>query len=90
MAPPLFRLKSYQQNTLAALRRYLMKCVESNDAATAFYALTGRPYIAPPSLPDLPYICLRIPTGGGKTLLAAHSIRLVTDDYLRTDTPTVL
>ena len=90
MAPPLFRLKSYQQNTLAALRRYLMKCVEFNDAATAFYALTGRPYIAPPSLPDLPYICLRIPTGGGKTLLAAHSIRLVTDDYLRTDTPTVL
>ena len=43
-----------------------------------------------PGLPGLPYVCLRIPTGGGKTILAAHSISAAADSFLRTDAPTVL
>ena len=42
MSLPVFCLKSYQIQTLAALRKYLEKTVELNDADTAFYALTRR------------------------------------------------
>ena len=64
--------------------------MELNDADTAFYAMTKRPFVPPPNLDGLPYVCLRIPTGGGKTILAAHSISVAADSYLRSDTPTVL
>src|SRR5690606_11250840 len=87
---PLFTLKDYQLQTLAALRRFLEKTVELNDADTAFYAVTKRPFTSLPNLPGLPYVCLRIPTGGGKTILAAHSIGVAADSFLRTDAPTVL
>lgn len=90
MAAPLFQLKSYQREALASLRTFLQKAVELNDADTAFYALTKRPFVQPPSLPGLPYVCLRVPTGGGKTILAAHSVAIAADSFLRTDAPTVL
>ena len=90
MSLPVFGLKNYQIQTLGALRKFLEKTVEFNDADTAFYALTKRPFVQPPSLPGLPYVCLRIPTGGGKTILAAHSVAVAADSFLRTDQPTVL
>jgi len=90
MTAPLFALKGYQIQALAALRRFLEKTVELNDADTAFYILTKRPFTPPPALPGLPYICLRVPTGGGKTILAAHSIGVAADSFLRSDTPTVI
>jgi type III restriction enzyme len=90
MTLPLFTLKSYQLETLATLRRYLEKTVELGDADTAFYAITKRSYVPPPSLPGLPYVCLRVPTGGGKTVLAAHTVAIAADSFLRTDAPTVL
>lgn len=90
MSLPVFALKDYQRETLGALRKFLEKTVEFNDADTAFYALTKRSFVPVPSLPGLPYICLRIPTGGGKTILAAHSLAIAADSFLRTDTPTVL
>lgn len=90
MSLPVFSLKNYQIQTLGALRKFLEKTVEFNDADTAFYALTKRPFVQPPSLPGLPYVCLRIPTGGGKTILAAHSVAVAADSFLRTDAPTVL
>ncbi len=90
MSLPVFSLKQYQIQTLGALRKFLEKTVEFKDADTAFYALTKRPFVQPPSLPGLPYVCLRIPTGGGKTILAAHSISVAADSFLRTDAPTVL
>ena len=67
MSLPVFHLKKYQIKTLASLRAFLAKAVELNDADTAFYALTKRPFVGPPGLPGLPYVCLRVPTGGGKT-----------------------
>tara|TARA_R110002020_G_scaffold126738_4_gene284594 strand:- start:1917 stop:4574 length:2658 start_codon:yes stop_codon:yes gene_type:complete len=90
MTLPVFSLKTYQLQTLARLRRFLEKTVELNDADTAFYSLTKRPFFQPPGLPGLPYVCLRVPTGGGKTILAAHSIAVAADAFLRCDNPTVL
>ena len=38
----------------------------------------------------MPYVCIRIPTGGGKTVLASHSIVTAGSDYLEVDFPVVL
>ncbi|WP_158817181.1 DEAD/DEAH box helicase [Methylocapsa sp. S129] len=90
MTLPLFVLKDYQLQTLATLQRFLEKVVELGEADTAFYAITKRPFVQPPTMPGLPYVCLRIPTGGGKTILAAHSVKVAADSFLRTDAPAVL
>ncbi|HEY2069023.1 MAG TPA: DEAD/DEAH box helicase family protein [Rhizomicrobium sp.] len=89
MADP-FTLKSYQDQTLKVLRDYLTRAVMLNDADTAFYQMTKRPYVAAPGLPGLPYVCLRVPTGGGKTLLAAHSVPIAADSFMRVPNPVVL
>lgn len=90
MSLPVFSLKAYQTQTLAALRKFLEKTVQLGKASTAFVDQTNRPYHELNQLPGLPYVCLRIPTGGGKTILAAHSIAIAADSFLRTDAPTVL
>ena len=90
MSLPVFSLKDYQIQTLASLRKFLEKTVSLNSAKLAFYAQTDRAYESIPALPELPYVCLRIPTGGGKTILAAHSISIAADSYLRSDVPCVL
>lgn len=90
MTLPLFDLKTYQLKALKELRLYLQKCVELGNADAAFYACTGRPFLAAPSLPGLPYVCLRVPTGGGKTIMAAHSVAIAADNFLRCENPTVL
>ncbi|MYH69292.1 MAG: restriction endonuclease subunit R, partial [Gammaproteobacteria bacterium] len=41
-------------------------------------------------LPEVPYVCLRLPTGGGKTLLAAHSVSAARDAWIEKDFPLVL
>ncbi len=40
--------------------------------------------------PEIPQVCIRIPTGGGKTLLAAHAIERAARLYVGTQTPVVL
>lgn len=87
---PEFALRTYQCTSLETLCVYLKKCIELGKADTAFFEVTKREYIEAPYLPGLPYICLRIPTGGGKTILAAHSIPIAAKELLRTETPTVL
>ncbi len=42
------------------------------------------------TLNDVPYVCLRLPTGGGKTLLSAHTIRLAGEHYLENEYPLTL
>ena len=90
------QLKEFQKRTLAALQDYFRACVEKRNAILAFYETTlrryglGVPYNPAPELPHLPYICLRLPTGGGKTLCCAHSIAIAKTEYLHTDEPLVL
>lgn len=40
--------------------------------------------------PDIPQVCLRIPTGGGKTLMATHAIERAARLYAGVDHPVVL
>lgn len=91
-------LKVYQREALAALRRFLERTRETKDAAASFEAVTKdlslgryqsnyRPLIA---MPDVPYTCLRLPTGGGKTILGAYSVKLAAESWLERDFPVAL
>lgn len=83
-------LKEYQERTLETLTEYYQKCLDFQNANTAFYDLTKRPYAPIESLSGMPYVCLRLPTGGGKTLVACHAVSVTASELLKTDTPLVL
>ena len=80
----MLELKDYQRRSLDALDSYLRLAAE-HGAKKAFVLQTDRPYRAVPQLPGLPYICLRIPTGGGKTLMACHALGIVTTEFLQAE-----
>jgi type III restriction enzyme len=51
----------------------------------------GNPYNPLSGFPaDMPYFCLRVPTGGGKTWLAAKSVALVNTHLLRCEHSVIL
>lgn len=95
------KLKPYQADTLATLRRYLEEARVAGPKA-AYERVTGEPeqarrlgryrgdYAALDGLPGTPYVCLRLPTGGGKTVLAAHAIGVARDAWVEKDFPLVL
>ena len=56
----------------------------------AYERVTGRGYFAPPGFENVPYVCLRLPTGGGKTLLASTPLGTIGDKLLGTDRPACL
>lgn len=97
----MLQLKDYQEKVLETLSRFFRACDEYKDASLAFYKVTqeqelwkqGIPYwpIKEPSeLADIPYVCLRLPTGGGKTLLACHSLAVANREFLKQDHSLVL
>lgn len=95
-------LKVYQEKALEWLQRYYERCrvlQEAGDrfpASTSFTSLTaeiygsGLPYAAVSQLPGIPYVCIRIPTGGGKTLLGCEAISVAQNELLQTDRLLVL
>lgn len=92
----MFTLKNYQQETLAVLREYL-ETARAVGAAAAYSAAMQtavgpyfRPYQTLSGLAETPYICLRLPTGGGKTLLAAHAVAIAAHAYLEREYPLAL
>lgn len=92
---PMIRLKNYQVKTLDALKSYL--ATARFKGAKEVYAespkqgvATIRPYKALPELEDVPFVCLRLPTGGGKTLLSAHTVGIASEVYLEREYPIVL
>lgn len=90
MAAVNFELRSYQTDALGTLRDYLEK-VPRMGAKTAFYDVTETPYVAAPLVnAETPYVCIRIPTGGGKTIVAAHAVGVAAKAYMQADNPMVL
>ena len=72
-------LKEYQERTLETLTEYYQNCLRLQNANTEFYDLTQRPYAAVDGLPGMPYVCLRLPTGGNKTFVACHAVSITAD-----------
>ena len=85
-----FELKTYQGTCLRKIAEYLHRTYELQDADTAFYEQTRRAYHHVGTLKGLPYVCVRVPTGGGKTALAAYSVGIAAENLLRKERCLVL
>lgn len=92
-----FAPKIYQQQVLDSIEAYFKACHELPSPSIAFTAATerlwgrGNPYNPLSGFPpDMPYFCLRVPTGGGKTWLAAKSVQLVNTHLLRCEYSVIL
>ena len=83
-------LKSYQKNVIADLTRYLELLTEKRSTSKAYTALwneknvvvdggiNGMPFYQT-QIPGAPEVCFKVPTGGGKTYLAASSVKPIFD-----------
>ena len=84
-------LKRYQLATLDALDRFLTRANATGPGEAFAHEVAAQERAARMSgdplpargayrplegLPEVPYVCLRLPTGGGKTLLAAEAVRV--------------
>lgn len=85
-------LKKYQQDAIAVLETFLQTCrtLPVADAFKAVLAKQGRTDPYQPIFGDVPSVCIRVPTGGGKTLLAAHTVSVAGAAILDSDAPVVL
>lgn len=90
------RLKDFQTESLAALEAYL-KEARTEGSRVAFERDPARgAYVVPSEWHDVgprqdpPYICLRVPTGGGKTLMASHAVGRTFRSFFETDRGFVL
>ena len=91
-------LKPFQRTALDTLAAFLERARTLANPEQAFIESwrnretpqTPPPYRTMPGLPGVPNVCLRLPTGGGKTLLASHTVAIVGRHYLERDYPVVL
>ena len=86
-------LKKYQDDALSALVGFMKRCrnvpvTQAWEEAMAAQKRTNESYHQ--IFPDIPCVCLRVPTGGGKTLLATHAVAQVGKSLKDTDTPIAL
>ena len=73
-------IKKYQSDALDWLEKYFKRCKELRNVRTAYEETTEEwcgtrlRYRPLPTMTQVPYVCLRIPTGGGKTLIGGLAI----------------
>src|SRR4030067_1300114 len=92
-----FELKEYQKKTLSPLK-FFLDAARVDGAEAAFVGSVSRDskgqqapsYRKVTGMEEVQYVCLRLPTGGGKTVLASHSIAIAANPSLERDYPTVL
>ncbi|WIG54574.1 MAG: Type III restriction-modification enzyme helicase subunit [Rhodanobacteraceae bacterium] len=89
--------KEYQRSVLDSVQKYFRTVQSIGNADSAFYNATlelwnrGIAYHPIDGFDTaMPYFCLRVPTGGGKTWLAAKSVALVNAELLRTEFSVIL
>lgn len=89
-------LKDYQTGLLDAFEDFLSRARELKNPAAAFaestlagfgHALAYHPL---PGVDELPYVCLRVPTGGGKTRIAGQAIARVNRAFLAAEQSLVI
>ncbi len=98
-------LKNYQKEALTALANFFDLARGAPDAAgldAAFRQALLAQEVAAESIPPYlaqgfvneagatPYVCIRIPTGGGKTLLGTHALAAAGRHYTGSDRPLAL
>ena len=92
-----FTPKNYQSAVLESVELYFRNCRKLGNANTAFYQTTlelwnrGSPYNSIEGFAeDMPYFCLRVPTGGGKTWLASKAVSAINTHLLSIEHSVIL
>ncbi|MCB9808700.1 DEAD/DEAH box helicase family protein [Candidatus Peribacteria bacterium] len=75
-------LKPYQQRCIERLADFLKEARAEKDPNMAFYKSTHEKYNDLPGETKTPFVCIRVPTGGGKTLIASHAVSCAFEHYL--------
>ncbi|MGD2072753.1 MAG: DEAD/DEAH box helicase family protein [Candidatus Thorarchaeota archaeon] len=76
------QLKKYQQTAIEKLKEYLENLKKfEGDPDIAFYNSTSEKYDKS-AFGEVPFVCVKIPTGGGKTFVAGHSLVEIMTNYL--------
>lgn len=88
-------LKGYQQRAIDTLDNFLSRARDRQNVTDAYAEALQNQGLPPLAyrdygFADVPYVCFRIPTGGGKTLLASHAIVTAAKSYLDADFPITL
>lgn len=93
----MFELKPYQQRALDSLSEFLAETGRSGDPRGPYETIRRRDGRSAVYLPveisghaAMPYVCLQVPTGGGKTVLAAAAVGLATRRLLAAERSVVL
>ena len=74
-------LKKYQKTTLETLEKFL-KELRKAGLKYAFMGITEKPYHAD-AFGEIPFVCIKIPTGGGKTLVGCHAVEKIMNGALQ-------
>lgn len=91
--------KTYQKNVLGDLSRYLVLLIETQSAAKAYAALWNEKNVMVgiggmqyyhTNISGAPEVCLKVPTGGGKTFIAACAIKPIFDSMPTAQTKAVV
>ncbi len=85
-------LKKYQKDVIADLTRFLTLLMEKQNISAAYstlwteknvpIGLGGMPFYNG-IIPGVPDVCLKVPTGGGKTFIACNAIKPIFDSMPR-------
>lgn len=75
------QLKKYQEKSIERLKLYLKYC-EQFGPKHAFISLTYKGY-QDEFFNETPFVCVKIPTGGGKTLVGCHSVVEIMSSILK-------
>lgn len=85
----MLKLKSYQKRSIDELQEFVINASTlkgDRGIRLAYLDQVGdeeRHYKPIEGLEQSPFVCVKIPTGGGKTLVAAHSLGVISDYYLQ-------
>jgi type III restriction enzyme len=81
------QLKIYQQRVLDEITDYLADAKSIGGAKGVRFAFMDklgddvRRYKPIEGLEEMPFICVKVPTGGGKTLIASHALQIIHDNF---------
>ena len=78
----MIELKKYQQKTLDKIKLYLAE-IEKFGPKHAFISITGEAYKDEFFGEEVPFACIKIPTGGGKTLVGCNAVTEIMDSFLK-------
>ena len=75
-------LKKYQKRAVEELETYLklIKRFPSNGHKNAFISEKNKEYNEL-GLDNVPFVCIKIPTGGGKTIVASHMLNSIYEQF---------